>query len=125
VQKRWRELSRYQKRFRWAQDNSEKIRNVEPLFLNELNDRAADNWEPLLAIAAIAGASWADKAKKAALSLNSETEEKNNWTTDLLHSLQRITQESRGKTFFSTGQSGPSRNGSGGLFAGDGPFVPL
>jgi hypothetical protein len=37
---------------------------------DELNDRAADSWEPLLAIAVLAGAGWAERARRAALALS-------------------------------------------------------
>jgi hypothetical protein len=38
----------------------------------ELNDRAADSWEPLLSIADAAGGSWPLRARLAAVALNSE-----------------------------------------------------
>jgi len=39
---------------------------------DELNDRAADSWEPLLAIAALAGADWLKRGQMAAIALSSE-----------------------------------------------------
>ncbi len=39
---------------------------------DELNDRAADSWEPLLAIAKAAGAGWWERAWRAATALSSE-----------------------------------------------------
>lgn len=39
-----------------------------------LNDRAADSWEPLLAIADIAGGSWPARSRLAAIALSSEDE---------------------------------------------------
>lgn len=39
---------------------------------DELNDRAADSWEPLLAIADAAGGSWPQRARFAAIALSSE-----------------------------------------------------
>jgi len=38
----------------------------------ELHDRAADSWEPLLAIADRAGGSWPMRARLAAVALSSE-----------------------------------------------------
>ncbi|MCB6182975.1 DUF3631 domain-containing protein [Leeia sp. TBRC 13508] len=55
---------------RWTEDNAEQITNVLPSIPNGLNNRTADNWEPLLAIADAAGAGWSDKARKAALKLS-------------------------------------------------------
>jgi hypothetical protein len=37
---------------------------------DELNDRAADSWEPLLAIAAAAGSGWPDRGRLAAIALS-------------------------------------------------------
>jgi hypothetical protein len=39
---------------------------------DELDDRAADSWEPLLALADVAGGEWPDKARRAALVLSGE-----------------------------------------------------
>jgi hypothetical protein len=41
---------------------------------DELNDRAADSWEPLLAIADAAGADWPARARLAAIALSGEDE---------------------------------------------------
>ncbi len=43
-----------------------------PALPDALNDRATDNWEPLLAIAELAGADWADKARAAAKALSGD-----------------------------------------------------
>src|SRR5262249_37866686 len=40
---------------RWAADNFSKLTDPEPDIPGALNDRAADNWRPLLAIADLAG----------------------------------------------------------------------
>jgi Protein of unknown function (DUF3631) len=40
----------------------------------ELNDRAADSWEPLLALADVAGDSWPTRARLAAIALSGEDE---------------------------------------------------
>jgi hypothetical protein len=49
----WLEVRR--KLFRFAADNLDAIRQTRPKLPNGLNDRAEDNWFPLLAIAAVAG----------------------------------------------------------------------
>ena len=41
----------------------------------ELNDRAADNWRPLLAIADLAGGEWPQLAREAALILSGEAQD--------------------------------------------------
>jgi hypothetical protein len=43
------------------------LADVEPPIPDELGDRAADGWEPLLAIADAAGGSWPDRARRAAV----------------------------------------------------------
>jgi hypothetical protein len=57
---------------RWAKDNLEALRLVPPKVLPELNDRAADNWEPLLAIADVVGGAWPARAMEAALRLSGD-----------------------------------------------------
>lgn len=54
---------------RWAMDQGEKVRSYRPLIPPILNDRAADNWLPLLAIAGTVGGDWPELASRAALDL--------------------------------------------------------
>ena len=51
---------------RWAQDNAIALRSKDPTFVEGLHLRNADNWEPLLAIAAVCGSSVLARAVKAA-----------------------------------------------------------
>ena len=51
---------------RWATQNRDALRGVEPALPDELDDRAQDAWEPLLAIADRAGGDWPDRARRAA-----------------------------------------------------------
>jgi putative DNA primase/helicase len=60
------------KALRWANDNSGRLVDPEPSIPDALNDRAADNWRPLLAIADLAGGGWPAKAREAALILSGE-----------------------------------------------------
>jgi hypothetical protein len=60
---------------RWATDNLERLRNASPKLPDVLNDRAADNWEPLLAIAELAGDAWVLKARNAAKALSADKAE--------------------------------------------------
>jgi putative DNA primase/helicase len=54
---------------RWAQDNVETLRLADPNVPQALDDRAQDNWRPLLAIADALGGDWPARARQAALSL--------------------------------------------------------
>jgi hypothetical protein len=49
---------------RWAVDNVEKVRTTDPEMPGTLFNRDADNWQPLLAIATVAGGDWAERARK-------------------------------------------------------------
>ena len=57
---------------RWAADNLISVRDAAlgVTVPDGLNDRAADNWEPLLAVADRAGGEWPERARKAALALS-------------------------------------------------------
>jgi Protein of unknown function (DUF3631) len=52
---------------RWTKDSAEAIAATEPEMPAGLYNRVADNWRPLLAIAAVAGADWLARGHKAAL----------------------------------------------------------
>jgi putative DNA primase/helicase len=55
---------------RWAADNLKALSEREPEVPDDLDDRAADNWEPLLAIADQAGGAWPQRARATALLLS-------------------------------------------------------
>jgi putative DNA primase/helicase len=57
---------------RWATDNATQIASLDPEISDQLHDRAADNWRPLLAIADLAGDDWPERARRAAMVLSSE-----------------------------------------------------
>lgn len=59
---------------RWAADNLAALREAEPVAPTELNDRAADKWEPLFAIADRAAGPWPEQARRAALVLAGDEE---------------------------------------------------
>jgi putative DNA primase/helicase len=54
---------------RWAADNLDALKAADPQVPVELNDRAQDNWRPLIAIADCAGGFWSSLAREAALEL--------------------------------------------------------
>jgi putative DNA primase/helicase len=72
---------------RWAKDNFAKLTDPDPQIPDALNDRAADNWRPLLAIADLAGGDWPKKARDAALVLSGE--EVSTFNVDLLTDIQK------------------------------------
>lgn len=51
---------------RWAADHVQELERVEPQPVPGLNDRAQDNWLPLLAIADACGSEWRQRARRAA-----------------------------------------------------------
>jgi hypothetical protein len=56
---------------RWTEGNFEALAaDPDPDVPDELNDRAADNWRPLLAIADLAGGDWPHRAREAACVLS-------------------------------------------------------
>jgi hypothetical protein len=79
------------KAIRWTADNIEALRVARPKLPDSLNDRAADNWEPLLAIADRAGGHWPDLARAAAMGLSeaAEADTPSN-RIQLLSDIQRI-----------------------------------
>jgi putative DNA primase/helicase len=60
---------------RWAADNFDRLVDPDPDIPDALNDRAADNWRPLLAIADLAGGTWPELARQAALILSGEAQD--------------------------------------------------
>jgi hypothetical protein len=76
---------------RWAIDNVEALRNSTPEIPAGMDDRTADAWEPLLAIADRASGEWPTRARKAtvALSANDVIEDDNVGTT-LLADIRAI-----------------------------------
>ncbi|BAQ35234.1 hypothetical protein UCH007_12760 [Dehalococcoides sp. UCH007] len=76
---------------RLAQCSKLNLSELEPKIPAELDDRAADCWEPLLAIAETAGANWAEKARKAAVALmTGETRQDDSLGIQLLTDIREI-----------------------------------
>ena len=61
-----------QKCARWAKDNLPDLMNVDPEVPEEINDRAADGWELMLAIADQVGGPWPQRARLAAIKLSGD-----------------------------------------------------
>ncbi|WP_308161747.1 DUF3631 domain-containing protein [Winogradskya consettensis] len=56
----------------WLRPNLTELENAEPAM--PLEDRAADTWEPLIAVADLAGGNWPERARRAAQALNAARE---------------------------------------------------
>jgi Protein of unknown function (DUF3631) len=54
----------------WAESQTDALRDAWPVMPDSIVDRAADVWEPLVAIADAAGGHWPDRARAAAVTLN-------------------------------------------------------
>jgi hypothetical protein len=60
----------YDRLARWVNQAIPDLCDARPEIPDSLNDRAADGWEPILAIADLAGDDWAGRARRAAAVLN-------------------------------------------------------
>jgi putative DNA primase/helicase len=77
-----------QKAARWATDNFAKLTDPDPAIPDVLNDRAADNWRPLLAIADLAGDRWPRRAREAACVLSGEGHDSSSRNVELLADIR-------------------------------------
>lgn len=75
---------------RFAIDNREAIRTARPAEVDGLNDRANDCWEPLLAIAELAGCNWPRMARLAAATLHGLEEDTPSIGAELLASIRDV-----------------------------------
>jgi putative DNA primase/helicase len=73
---------------RWTADNRGKIGTAQPAIPEILHDRAADNWEPLLAIADVAGGNWPTDARSAAVVLSGGSPDGDSLKVELLRDIQ-------------------------------------
>src|SRR5207249_829527 len=53
----------------WIEPQEDDLASARPFLPDELHDRAADAWEPLFALAELAGEHWSERARAAALTL--------------------------------------------------------
>lgn len=58
---------------RWYKDNIGELKDADPIMPESLNDRAADNWRPLLSIADLAGGCWPKWGREAAKRLSGDS----------------------------------------------------
>ena len=79
------------KLLRFSEDRADWIKKARPTFLEiNLSDRAFDSWEPLLAIAELAGPPWVDRTHQAAVILSAGDHDSLPIGTELLQDLQRV-----------------------------------
>jgi hypothetical protein len=71
----------------------DRLKEAWPALPEELNDRAQDSWEPLLAIADVAGAGWPERARAAAVALARATEDGVDHKVELLGDTRDIFRE--------------------------------
>ena len=75
----------------WAPDAVPILEDARPEIPQALDDRAADGWEPLLAIAELAGGDWPEKARAAAIALScGDDREDSSMGVRLLGDIQNI-----------------------------------
>jgi hypothetical protein len=78
----------------WAELHLEQIRDTWPEMPTGIVDRAADVWEPLIAVADVAGGHWPERARVAAVALNSARAERDpSLGVQLLGDCRRIYHE--------------------------------
>ena len=72
----------------WLEPQVDHLRAARPQLPDELDDRAQDSWEPLLAIGDLAGGDWSDRAQLAAVKLSTgEEREDDSITAQLLRDI--------------------------------------
>jgi len=75
---------------RFADDAGMTLEQARPDLPEALNDRAQDNWEPLLAIADYAGRHWPRYARDAALKLSGAEQESMSLSAELLADIREV-----------------------------------
>ena len=75
---------------RWVADHRAELASAIPDLPKELDDRASDNWESLLAIADLSGGDWPLLARQAAVVLSTGREEGSSLGEELLADIREI-----------------------------------
>lgn len=82
------DLARQAERF--AIDNTAAFKKARPQVPETLHDRAADCWEPLIAIADLAGGDWSKRAREAAKQLSGTVQDDESVRTELLRDVRDV-----------------------------------
>ena len=90
-----------QKLKRWYQDSFEQYREARPKRIEGINDRAADNWQPLQSIAELAGKEWPQLCRLAAIQLSGIEEEAPSINVELLMDIADIFHDKGATKIFS------------------------
>ena len=86
----------------WAYEAVPILELTEPNIPEKLNDRAADVWEPLLAIADMAGGEWPTWARQSAIALSGDpVQEDDSLGVTLLKDIQRVFTDKKVDRLFS------------------------
>lgn len=85
---------------RFVLDHASQIAGASPVIPPTLHDRAADIWEPLFVLADLAGGSWPDLSRQAAISFTAGTPE-NNSIASLMLDIVGIFAENNAERMFS------------------------
>ncbi|MBV9180435.1 MAG: DUF3631 domain-containing protein, partial [Acidobacteria bacterium] len=82
---------------RWAADHAEALQQADPDAPTNLNDRACDNWRPLLGIADCAGGPWPSAARAIAIELSQSegSDDDDDWGIMLLVDIRSIFEEAK------------------------------
>jgi putative DNA primase/helicase len=86
---------------RWAQDHLEQLRNCDPVVPETLNDRAADNWRPLCAIAEVVGGAWPQRVRKAIAVLAGDDVDDEAAGVRLLEDIRQVFKDEQSEKIFS------------------------
>lgn len=86
---------------RFVTDSATAIRQARPALPEELSDRAQDNWEPLLSIADAAGGHWPDAARRAAIIMVGNAENKRSVGVELLADIREFFETRKRERVFS------------------------
>jgi Protein of unknown function (DUF3631) len=81
----------------WLEPQLDYLATLRPELPDELDDRARDSWEPLLAIADLAGGHWPQRARQAAIELSADEERENDsLTAQLLRDICTVFENGAG-----------------------------
>jgi hypothetical protein len=84
----------------WLEPQLDELRAARPELPEELDDRAWDFWEPLLAIADLAGGDWPERARRAAVALSSgEARQDDSLSAQLLADIHAVFSENGAERF--------------------------